>query len=206
MLRLSENLYTWNTFNEEKQLHFNGFLVTLPQGTVVIDPPPLSPGDQIFVKQKLKIQPKVAVITNKHHLRDVAWWQETFRTPMAMHQNESNDHDYKPAMGVREGDVIAGELEVIHLPGKTPGEIALLWRKDGGTLFIGDAIIGDPPGSLRLLAKEKLQNQEQLEESLQKLRGLAFERLLLADGEPLLANAKALTLKFLNTLVPARAA
>jgi glyoxylase-like metal-dependent hydrolase (beta-lactamase superfamily II) len=52
---------------------------------------------------------------------------------------------------VREGDVISGALRVIHLPGKSAGEIGLyfdpayhaLSREIGGILLLGDAIIGN---------------------------------------------------------------
>ena len=54
---------------------------------------------------------------------------------------------------VREGDLIAGALRVIHLPGKSAGEIGLYFdpahhavsREMGGILLLDDAIIGNPP-------------------------------------------------------------
>ena len=60
---------------------------------------------------------------------------------------------------VREGDLIAGALRVIHLPGKSAGEIGLYFdpahhavsREMGGILLLGDAIIGNPPGALSLI-------------------------------------------------------
>jgi hypothetical protein len=49
---------------------------------------------------------------------------------------------------------------VIHLPGKSAGEIGPYFdlahhavsRKMGGILFLGDAIIGNPPGAPNLIS------------------------------------------------------
>jgi len=200
MIQLSEGLYSWNTFNEEKCIHFNGFLVFCKEGTVVIDPPPHTPVDEAFLDKKLKPQPNLAIVTNKHHLRNVQWWLDRFKIPLAMYEDEPNDYDFVVTKKLKEGQVVAGELEIIHLPGKTAGEIGLYLERSGGTVILGDSLIGDPPGFLKLLPKEKLQDQEKLELSLRKLRSLSFQRLLLGDGEPLLGNAKQKTLKFLDAL------
>lgn len=52
----------------------------------------------------------------------------------------------KPAMLLEEGDVIdLGDrvFEVLHLPGHSPGSIAL-WEKASGTLFSGDVLYDGP--------------------------------------------------------------
>ncbi len=46
----------------------------------------------------------------------------------------------EPTHLVTEGDVIGGELEVIHTPGHTPGHIAL-WHRENSVLFSGDACL-----------------------------------------------------------------
>ncbi len=57
----------------------------------------------------------------------------------------------EPTHLVADGDMIGGELEVIHTPGHTPGHIAL-WHKASSVLFSGDAClvragrIWDPAG------------------------------------------------------------
>ena len=190
MIRLTEGIYSWNTFNEQKGMNFNGILLVCKDGAVVIDPPPHSTTDEMFFDKKLKFKPNLAVVTNKHHLRNVQWWLERYKIPLAMHEGETNDYDFVVSKKLKEGDRVAGELQVLHLPGKTPGEIGLYLEREGGTMILGDAIIGEPMGSLGLLPKEKIQNQEELEQSLQKLSSLIFERLLLGDGEPLLVGAK----------------
>ena len=70
---------------------------------VVVDPPPHSPSDEAFLELKLKVRPTVAVVTNKHHLRDVQWWLERFRIPLAMHEAETNDYDSRSPARSRRG-------------------------------------------------------------------------------------------------------
>lgn len=67
------------------------------------------------------------------------------------------------------GDVIdLGDrvLEVIHVPGHSPGSIAL-WEKSSGVLFSGDAVYDGP-----LVDDAYHSNSEQYVESLMKIRGL----------------------------------
>ncbi|HVC08436.1 MAG TPA: MBL fold metallo-hydrolase [Elusimicrobiota bacterium] len=200
MIRLADNAYSWNKFNEEKGLNFNGTLIVGAGEVIVVDPPPHSGGDEAFLDQKLKQKPTLAVVTNKHHLRDVQWWLERYQIPLAMHETETNEYGFEVSRKLKDGDHIWAGCQIVHLPGKTEGEIAIHIDGDGGTLLVGDALIGDPMGALRFLPREKIRDQDLLEKSLQKLRALSFERLLAGDGEPILAGAKAAVLKFLDAL------
>ena len=109
---------------------------------------------------------------------------------------------------VREGDLIAGALRVIHLPGKSAGEIGLYFdpahhavsREMGGILLLGDAIIGNPPGALSLIPEPKLDDPSKLKRSLLKLLDCDFDVLLLCDGQPVLRGGKLKVAEFLNTL------
>jgi glyoxylase-like metal-dependent hydrolase (beta-lactamase superfamily II) len=200
MIRIADGVYTWNAFNEEKGLNFNGALVVCGAGAVVVDPPAHSPSDEAFLERKLKVRPTVAVVTNKHHLRDVRWWLGRFQIPLAMHEAETNDYDFEVTRKLKAGDSVEGRCRVVPLPGKTPGEIGLLVSGAGGTLVVGDALIGDPFGGLRFLPPEKIKDPDALRASVQALRRLDFERLLPGDGEPILSDAKAAVAKFLDSL------
>ena len=98
------------------------------------------------------------ILTNRDHVRDA----ELFRTRYGARLVAGADEVPQLAPiaideAVREGDLIAGALRVIHLPGKSAGEIGLYFdpahhvvsREMGGILLLGDAIIGNPPGALR---------------------------------------------------------
>lgn len=188
MIRLGDGIFSWSSFDLEKKYNFNGFLIKSSYGTLVIDPPPLSKDDRAYF-DKLGFWPDYIVITNRNHLRDRQWFTDKKKTPTAMHEAEAAEVDIPVEKKLAEGDKLLGSLEVIHLPGKSPGEIALYWQEQG-ILIIGDALIGDPPGSVRLLPEEKMDDPARLKASLRKLEDLSYDTLLFADGDPILKNAK----------------
>ena len=83
-------------------------------------------------------------------------------------------------------------------PCKSPGEIGLYWEKRG-VLVLGDALIA-PYGALKLIPESKLDDPARLKDSLRKLDSLEFDILLLADGDPILRDAKPKVMDFLKTL------
>jgi glyoxylase-like metal-dependent hydrolase (beta-lactamase superfamily II) len=109
---------------------------------------------------------------------------------------------------VRDGDLVAGALRVIHLPGKSAGEIGLYLEPSrnaishqlGGILFLGDAIIGHPSGTLGLIPEAKLDDTLTLKQSLRKLLDWDSDVLLLCDGQPLLSGGKHKVAEFLGRL------
>jgi glyoxylase-like metal-dependent hydrolase (beta-lactamase superfamily II) len=97
---------------------------------------------------------------------------------------------------LNEGDSIAG-LKVVHVPGHTPGSIALLdpARK---VLFTGDALtfrdgrVTPPPA--RFTTQPELAKR-----SIAKVKSLDFETMLAGHGEPLTPNASAIVREFDET-------
>src|SRR5205823_4920482 len=158
----------------------NGYAIQLGAGTVLIDPPAPENDDWAGFDA---LKPIVnIVVTNRDHVRDAALFRTRYGrdadTPVRKPVREAAlfQRRYGASLvagadevaqlapvaideTVREGDRIAGALLVIHLPGKSPGEIGLFMDRTvsavsgdlGGILILGDAIIGHPPGSLGLI-------------------------------------------------------
>ena len=82
-----------------------------------------------------------------------------------------------------------GPLLVLRAAGKSPGEVALHWA-ERKLLFVGDVVIGNPPGQLSLLPDEKMDDPLQLRESVRKLPDLGCEAILTGDGEPIVEGAE----------------
>jgi glyoxylase-like metal-dependent hydrolase (beta-lactamase superfamily II) len=78
----------------------------------------------------------------------------------------------------------------VGVPGKSPGEVALHWP-ERRILFVGDAVIGNPPGRCNVLPERVLDDPARLRASLKQLLVLDFDTLLVGDGEPILQDAKA---------------
>ena len=68
--------------------------------------------------------------------------------------------------------------------------MALFWG-ERRILFVGDAVIGNPPGGCGLLSERVIDDAEHLRDSVAKLLDLDFDTLLFGDGEPILEAAKA---------------
>ena len=54
-----------------------------------------------------------------------------------------------------------GPLDVIGVPGKSPGEVALHWP-ERRLLLVGDVVIGNPPGHCGLLHEGVMDNPSRL--------------------------------------------
>lgn len=88
-----------------------------------------------------------------------------------------------------EGDVLpfAGGLEVIHIPGHSAGQVALMWPRHGGVLFAADAC-------MNLLGLRDMPGYEDISEghrSLEKLARRNFEIAVFGHGGAIKQGAAA---------------
>ena len=95
------------------------------------------------------------VTTHAHpaHVQALADLEESTFARTVAHPDDSGALPIPTSHPVRDGDVVgvgAVQLTVLHLPGHTPGSIALLYSPpDGSTphLFTGDALLSGGPGA-----------------------------------------------------------
>jgi glyoxylase-like metal-dependent hydrolase (beta-lactamase superfamily II) len=80
-------------------------------------------------------------------------------------------------------------LERVTRIGKSPGEVAFLWR-ERRALIVGDAVIGNPPGHVSLLRESVMDDPPRLRRSVQQLLALDFDTILVGDGVSVIGNAK----------------
>jgi glyoxylase-like metal-dependent hydrolase (beta-lactamase superfamily II) len=207
MREILPGIFTWGSTYVDRPWDLNGYAITFDGFTVLVDPP--EPGEDEWsgfdtIKPIAKI-----VLTNRDHVRG----SELFRTSCdaCLVAGADERSQFAPIAideVVYEGDLIAATLRVIHLPGKSPGEIGLYFdpahhavsRQRGGIVLLGDAIIGNPPGALGLIPEPKLDDPSKLERSLRKLLDYDFDVLLLCDGQPVLSGGKQKVAELLNTL------
>lgn len=196
--KAAPGIHYWQWFSVEKGYPFNGWVVETEGGVYVVDPA-LGP-EEVLDELEAIGRPVEILLTNKSHVRATPEFVHRFGCPVACHESERPLVDFEIARTFRDGETVGGELEILHVPGKTPGEVAFHLARDGGSLLVGDALIGKPPGQLSLLPDEKIQDPEGLRRSIQRFAPLHFERLLLGDGEPILAAAKPILVKFLSAI------
>lgn len=205
MHEIFPGIFTWGSTYADRPWDLNGYAIALTGGTVLIDPPAPEEADW----QKLPTPITTVVLTNRDHVRDAPLFRARFGARIVASKDEISQFTSLPIdVTVQEGDLIGSALRVIHLPGKSPGEIGLYIepayhaasRDKSGILVLGDAIIGNPPGALGLIPEEKLDDPKTLRGSLPKILKYDFDVLLLCDGQSVLGDAKQKVSEFLEGL------
>ena len=196
MREILKGIFTWGGAYPDMPWDLNGFAIRLDAGAILVDPPSPAAADWPQLDAMKPIQ-KI-VVTNRDHDREAEPFHERYHAPVVAGAYEAGGFvSLMVDETVKEGDVLPSGLRVIHLPGKSPGEIGLyfdparnkLSKELGGIVLLGDALIGHPEGQLRFVPAHKLDNPIQLKESLKKLLALQFDVLLLCDGHSLLKGA-----------------
>ncbi len=188
MRNIVSDILTWPWFSEPHGYNFNGHLVRDPGGNVCIDPVEPTEDDLAAL-----VREGVAwiVLINRNHSRAANRVRASTGARTVIH---ADDADHARSQETELDDALEvgtsiGPLEVLDASGKSPGEVALLWR-DRGILIVGDAIIGNPPGQCGLLPERVMDDPARLRTSVRAFLDLDFDTLLVGDGEALLRDAK----------------
>ncbi len=191
------DILTWPWFSEPHGYNFNGHLVRDPGGNVCIDPvEPTEDGLDALVREGVSW----IVLTNRNHSRAANRVRASTGARTVIH---ADDADHARSQETELDDALEvgatiGPLEVVDASGKSPGEVALLWR-DRGILIVGDAIIGNPPGQCGLLPERVMDDPARLRTSVRAFLDLDFDTLLVGDGEAILRDAKARVKELVET-------
>ena len=189
MKQIAPGIQQWSFFSEEKQLDFNGLLLTLNDHRILVDPPPLDTEARMAV---LKGPPlDYIVLTNRDHVRETEAYRREFHAKVYVPAADAVQMDITSDKTYEDGQLLPGGLWVIHLEGmKSPGESALFLERGKGILIVGDALIGKPPNHLNLLAPEKLPDIGKAKEGLRRLLKYNFDMVLVGDGASILTEGK----------------
>lgn len=188
MQQIVRDVFTWSWFSEPHGYNFNGYLIQRAKGNVCIDP--VEPGEANLAELET-LGVSLILLTNRNHSRaaNAVRARTGARTLIA-----PADAAHARGQGtVIDGELCAGEsvgpLAIVSAEGKSPGEVALHWA-ERRMLFIGDAIIGNPPGACGLLREKVMDDPRELRQSVRRLLDLDFDSLLFGDGVPILRGAK----------------
>jgi glyoxylase-like metal-dependent hydrolase (beta-lactamase superfamily II) len=164
---------------------------------VAVDPPTLTDAARERMEEDGK--PDLIVVTNRTHWRQTDALRAWAGSKVAMHPVDAEAVEGEVDDILVADDVVPGGWKVLEMPGKTLGEIALY--RENEVVIVGDSLIGDPPGRIRLLPLEKIDNRALLIASLTQLDTLSYEALLVGDGEPILTGAGERVRDFLRRLL-----
>jgi len=198
MKEILPGIYQWSWFSQEKGYDFNGHLVVAGTERVMIDPPPLSAEDGVWLQ---KLGPIAGIIlTNRDHVREAEAYRKQFNMTVLAPVQDA------PLMGIKidrtfkDGDHLPGGLKAIHIPdGKSPGESALFLNRGKGILILGDALIGKQAGRLNLMPPEKYRDPSKAREGIRVLLKQSFDTILLGDGASILTGGKQAVDEFLRS-------
>jgi hypothetical protein len=189
MKTILPNISEWSWFSEEKQLNFNGHLLAVGEHRILVDPPPMSSSDLSMVQRGGA--PDYIILTNRDHEREAAHFRKILNCQVMAPELDAKEMTISVDKTFKDGELLPGGIWVVQLSHqKSPGESALFLQQGAGVVIVGDGIIGDPPGSLRLLPPEKYADIVQARDGLRRLLKYTFDSLLVADGTSMLTGAK----------------
>lgn len=180
----------WSWLSPPHGYNFNGHLFKLQGGSgICVDPVAAEPP---VLEALIAARPLRIVLTNRNHTRKSTELRAATGGRVAIHPA---DADHARGQGAPIDDLLAhgdkiGPLTVVSAAGKSPGEIALHWP-ERRLLLVGDALIGDPPGQVRLLRPQVIDDLDALKASVRRLLDLDFDTILCGDGVPILTGAHA---------------
>ncbi|HXR36847.1 MAG TPA: MBL fold metallo-hydrolase [Candidatus Binataceae bacterium] len=187
MREIVSGIFTWPWFSAPHGYNFNGYLIADPGGNICVDP--VEPDAEALAEIARRGVARI-IVTNRNHVRAANRVRAATGARTAIHPD---DAAYARSQGaevddeLHTGDTI-GPLIVVAMPGKSPGEVALHWPQRR-ILIVGDAVIGNPPGSCGLLKEQVMDDPPRLRSSVRDLLALNFDTLLVGDGAPILGGA-----------------
>ena len=200
MREILPDIFTWSRFSEPHGYDFNGYLVRHAEGNLCIDP--VLPDDADLAAIGRLGVAKI-LLTNRNHSRAANTVRERTGAPVLIHPGDAiHAREQGTAIDgeLRTGETI-GPLTVVGAAGKSPGEVALHWPARR-LLFVGDAVIGHPPGRCSLLREKVMDDPARLRRSVADLATLDVDVLLVGDGTPILGDAKSRLLDLVQTFGP----
>jgi glyoxylase-like metal-dependent hydrolase (beta-lactamase superfamily II) len=187
MREIVPDVQMWSVPVPDKGYDFNGFAVNTEDGTVLIDPP--EPVEEGWGAIDMLAPFAGLWITNRNHSRAAAAFRERYGTTVYVHEADADKLEAGADQTVTGDERLPGDIQLIHVPGKSPGEIAFHLPRSNA-LIVGDVVIGDPPGELSTYPEKVIDDMEQLHRSAARLLEYDFDALLLCDGEPITTGGK----------------
>ena len=189
MQEILPGIHLWSWFSEPHGYNFNGYLIHDAAGNLCVDP--VEPGEDNLAAIGRAGVAKI-LLTNRNHSRAANAVRACTRAQTLIHPG---DAPHARAQGTEiDAELHPGErvgpLTIVAAPGKSPGEVALHWP-ERRLLIVGDVVIGNPPGQCALLREKVMDDPAELRRSVRGLLALDFDVLLVGDGVPILADARA---------------
>jgi glyoxylase-like metal-dependent hydrolase (beta-lactamase superfamily II) len=194
MREIVPGITTWSVFSEPMGFDFNGYAIATGSGAILVDPP--DPGPDGW-EALAELSPSAVYVTNRDHSRAAAAFRDRFSIPVRLHAADIEAAEVDADEPAFEGPIGGGEVVAIHVPGKSPGELAF-HVPAREALVVGDVVIYPPGAGLTTYPDEAIDDRDELLRSAQKLSQLDFDALLLCDGQPVVSGGKEHLVEFVS--------
>jgi len=189
MKTIAPGIQQWSFFSQDKQLDFNGLLLTVNDHCILVDPPPMDAADRTAILKGRTVD--YILLTNRDHVREAEACRREFKAKVYAPETDAPLMEIPIDKTYKDGELLPGGLWVIHLRDmKSPGESALFLDKGKGYLILGDSLIGRLPGQLTLLPADRFADVSKAKQSLARLLKYNFDAVLVGDGTSILTGAK----------------
>lgn len=190
-------LFVWSVWQPERNVYFNSHFIVGDGGNVVVDP--LAAPDADLAHMESLGGVALVVVTNRDHERKTRDFAARFSARVAASGGDAPLLSGPVDVVLKAGDEPFDGASVIAFEGlKSPGEIALALEKRRAAI-VGDALWGDPAGSVRMLPDDKLIDPKRAVLSLRQLWALRLETLLVGDGQSIASGADKVIGDFLQS-------
>jgi uncharacterized cupin superfamily protein len=170
---------TWSQWQSGRDMPFNSYFIRNGEENLLIDPLPLDERDAEQIERAGGAA--WIVVTNRDHERAAEAAAERFQARVAASHPDAEQISVRVDRALFDGETLGG-ARVIALQGcKTAGEFALC-LPSRQTAIVGDVLLGDPAGSLRMMDAAKLIDSGRAIASLCRLRSLHPRHVLVGDG------------------------
>ena len=200
LTQISSSVYSWSEIHgaaRNEPYPWNSFVVRThhADGLVLVDPLPLS-AEEVREIEAVG-EPAHILLTCEYHVRESEAFRDRWGCDIRIHADGLDYSDVTIDGTFLDGDLLWDRIEVIHIPDAYhPDEVAFLMRGEGNTMIVGDALCGGrrdrgiQDGEIWINAPEYVvAGLPRARDSLRKLAGHSFERMVFGHGSPILRAA-----------------
>ena len=188
---IASGIFHWSAFHPDQKVVVSSYYVD--SSRVLIDPMVPDEGLGWFEARP----PEHVLLTNRYHSRGSAVFADAFGCSVRCHRAglEHVRERTPSAEPFEHGEVLAGGIEALAVPGEVPDETSLFVPTAGGALTFADILIREGDGPLGYAPEGWYGNDPEpakarVVEAGRALLVLDFRHLLLTHGEPMVDAGK----------------
>jgi glyoxylase-like metal-dependent hydrolase (beta-lactamase superfamily II) len=183
----SNHFAIWHAFDPSVKADLFSTAVATAKGTILVDP--IKPSSDDLSQLQARAPITGIVITSQNHWRASNQLSHQLSVPIFAHATAELENVSSSFVPVANIDRLESGLEIIAIEGAAPGEIAIWYEPDGGTLIVGDALINVEPYGFTLLPPKYCADHRKMRRSLRQLADRKLKRIFFAHGLPIISGA-----------------